>query len=204
MKCFATLAAFTLLASSAKAWCMNAHDSDDIDLADLKDQCGKTVKSGDVFVLYDDIHGNYLGNGEKNWLTLTKTAPAGFFWQLEPRNRNIAYLKGTAGYNCSVKNRAWFGYRGRYMAATGCSGGGFLEFRKWDKGQCSSSDWCYQIGLLSGDQPVNGAIANYATNGYVNTAPANCADKSFKWVLRRPKAGVPWKATYSLDELQSC
>ncbi|KAF9157193.1 hypothetical protein DFQ26_009041 [Actinomortierella ambigua] len=183
---------------------MNAHDSDDLDLAYLKDACGKPIKSGDVFVLYDDIHGNYLGDGEKNWLTLTKTAPAGFFWQLEPRNRNIAYLKGTAGDNCSVQNRAWFGYRGRYMAATGCSGGGFLEFRMWDKGQCSSSDWCYQIGLLSGDQPVNGAIANYATNGYVNTAPANCADKSFKWVLRRPKAGVPWKATYSLNELQTC
>ncbi|KAG0346776.1 hypothetical protein BGZ54_005108 [Gamsiella multidivaricata] len=203
MKSFATLAVLSLLAHSAHAWCMNGNDKDAIDFADLKDECGNIVKSGDVFVLYDEINGNYIGSGEKNWLTPTKTAPAGFFWQASPSNPTIKYLKGTVGENCSVRNKAWLGHSGRYMAPDGCNGGGFLEFRKWDEGQCTSK-WCYQIGLLTGDQPVNGAIANYASDGYLHLVGANCADKEFKWVLKKPKDGVAWKATYNLDDLQTC
>ncbi|KAG0337351.1 hypothetical protein BG005_004084, partial [Podila minutissima] len=113
MKSFATLAVLSLLAHYAQAWCMNGCDKDAIDFADLKEARDNAVKSGDVFVLYDEIKGNYIGIGEKNWLTLTKTAPAGFFWQASPSNPTIKYLKGTVGDSCSVRNRAWFGHSGR-------------------------------------------------------------------------------------------
>ncbi|KAF7721566.1 hypothetical protein EC973_004484 [Apophysomyces ossiformis] len=171
--------------------------------ANLKDKCGNAVKSGDVFVLYDEIKKSYIGIGESNWLTLTTTAPAGFFWQASPSSPSNKYLKATVGDNCSVQNKAWLGHSGRYLAPTGSNGGSFLEFRAWHQGQCTSK-WCYQIGLLTGDQPVNGAIANYTTDGYVNLVGSNCEDKKFKWVLIKPKDGVGWKATYSLNELQTC
>ncbi|KAG0249836.1 hypothetical protein DFQ27_009762 [Actinomortierella ambigua] len=202
MKSFATLAVLSFVAYSAQAWCKNAHDKDAIDIADLKDECGNAVKLGEPFVLYDEIYGNYLGYGEKNWLTLTKTAPAGFFWQPMPRNPNVIFLKGTVGKNCSVKGRSWLTHQGRYLAPSGCHGGGQLEFRKWDKGQCKSN-WCYQVGLLD-VEPANGVITNVVSDGYVAFVDANCAAKKFKWVLKRPKIGVSWNATYSLGELQTC
>ncbi|KAG0343277.1 hypothetical protein BG004_005413, partial [Podila humilis] len=88
MKIFAVLPALALLASSAQAYCMNAHSEDAIHLSALVDSCGTPVASGDVFVLYDKVTGVYVGNGEKNWLTLTKTAPAGFFLADVAQKRN--------------------------------------------------------------------------------------------------------------------
>ncbi|KAG0340068.1 hypothetical protein BG004_006566 [Podila humilis] len=205
MKVFAALPALALIASSAQAWCMNGRSEDAIDISALVDSCGSSVASGDVFVLYDEISGVYLGNGEKNWLTLSRNAPAGFFWQKSPSNNSIKYLKGTSGENCSVENRAWFGHSGRFVAATGCNGGGFLEFRKWDNGQCKASYGCYQVGLLTGDQPVNGAIANFGdSNGYVHLVGSNCEAKKYKWVVKKTKSSAGWKATYSTSEVVSC
>ncbi|KAF9151640.1 hypothetical protein DFQ26_001177 [Actinomortierella ambigua] len=202
MKSFVTLAVLSIVAYSAQAWCMNAHDKDAINITDLKDGCGSAVNLDQPFVLYDEIYGNYLGYGKKNWLTLTKTAPAGFFWQRMPTNPNIIFLKGTVGDNCSLRRQFWFTHPGRFLAPTSCHGGAFLEFRKWDKGQCKS-DWCYQVGLLD-DDPVNGAITNYESEGFVAFVDENCAAKKYKWVLKKPKEGVSWNATYSLNELQTC
>ncbi|CAO3568744.1 unnamed protein product [Mortierella alpina] len=190
MKSFATLTILSLLARSAHAWCMNGQDNDAINFADLNDQCGNIVKSGDVFVLYDSIKDNYIGY-------------AGFSGRASPSNSVHKYLKGTVGQNCAVQNNAWFGHSGRYMAPDSCNGGAFLEFRKWDEGQCTSK-WCYQIGLRPGNQPVNGAITNYASDGYLILLGENCSDKKFKWVLKKIKNGVARKATYNLDDFQTC
>ncbi|KAF9577775.1 hypothetical protein BGW38_006791 [Lunasporangiospora selenospora] len=86
---------------------MNGHDKDAIKMGDLVDQCGNSVASGDVFVLYDERYRNYLGLGDKDWLTLTQSSPAGFFWQTSPSNpSSIQYLK----MNGAIANYDSYGY----------------------------------------------------------------------------------------------
>ncbi|KAF9979955.1 hypothetical protein BGZ75_009027, partial [Mortierella antarctica] len=206
MKVFATLAVLSLVAHSAHAWCMNGRSPDAINVADLKDDCGRTVYTQDAFVLYDENTGNYIGaHDEGAWLTLTKDRPAGFRWYSDGGAPRLIGLS-TDG---AVGNMAWLMHNGRFLAPNKFSRadkGGLLEFRKWDEGRCKSK-WCYQVGFLSGDQPVNGALANYGdwdSDGCVHLAPSNCKDKRFKWVLKTMKFGTGYSGRYNLDSIAGC